>query len=200
VTGRTPPSAERPALTSELTGAELERWYWLKRELVEFARRAGISPTGGKLELIQRISAHLDDRPPPPRRAPQVSSAQLTPPLSDASRIPAGQRCSQAVRAWFVAEVDPRFHFDAAMRAFFAAADGTGTLADARAHWWSSRERQPDEIGPQFEYNHFTRAWHAAHPDGSPAQRRAAWLVHRSTPVDRRAIPPGDVAGETSGD
>ncbi len=83
-------------------------------------------------------------------------------------------------------EVGPTFHFDAAMRTFFADADGTGTLADARAHWLATRDLPAGEIGAQFEFNRFTRAWHAAHPDGTTAQCRAAWAAHRALPTDLR--------------
>lgn len=41
---------------------------------------------------------------------------------------PQGQRCSQAVRAWFVEQVGGSFSFDGEMRAFFAGTDGTQTL------------------------------------------------------------------------
>ena len=100
--------------------------------------------------------------------------------------IPAGQRCSQELRAWFKERIGPDFHFDAEMRAFFAGADGTQTLAGAVEHWHRTRGSVPGEIGTQFEYNRFTRAWHSAHPGGTREALLAAWTLYRSRPVDER--------------
>ena len=38
---------QRPSLETALTGAEFSRWYWLKTELVAFARSHRLSTTGG---------------------------------------------------------------------------------------------------------------------------------------------------------
>jgi hypothetical protein len=103
--------------------------------------------------------------------------------------VPAGQRCSQVLRAWFQEEVGPGFRFDAPMREFFNAADGTTTLGDALAHWHSSRHDAPREISGQFEFNRFTRRWHREHPDGNRADLLSAWQVYRSLPRDERELP-----------
>jgi len=126
----------RPRLTPQLTGAELLRWYWLKDELADFARSLGIRTSGSKDLLTRRLAAALDGVPlDEPPAAPRVAGAQLTGPLTHATVIPRGQRCSQVVRAWFVEQVGPGFGFDAAMRAFFAGADGTHTMQDALGHY-----------------------------------------------------------------
>ena len=179
--------AARPALSGDTTGAELQRWYWLKEELVAFARSRGISTAGGKAELTARIVAVLDGHPvpaPPGRRADR--GPQLRGPLSASDVIPPGQRCSQAVRAWFVEHAGPGFRFDEPLRTFFADADGTRTLGDALAHWHATRERGPSEIGRQFELNRFAREWHRNHPGGTRADALAAWRRYRALPVEAR--------------
>lgn len=177
----------RPSLTAALTGAEFARWYWRKDELTDFARTLGIRATGGKDLLTARIAAHLGGRdftePAAPRR---VGRAQLTHPVSGATVIPVGQRCSQVVRAWFIEQVGPSFRFDAAMREFFAHTDGTATLTDALAHYRATRDGDARPIGPQFEYNRFTRAWHAANPAGTRADLLRAWQEYRDRPVEQR--------------
>lgn len=40
------------------------------------------------------------------------------------TRVPPGQRCTQALQGWFTDRLGPGFRFDAPMRAWFAAADG----------------------------------------------------------------------------
>lgn len=177
----------RPDLTDDLTGAEFERWYWLKDELAAFARTLGIRATGGKAILAARISAALDGREfTEPTVARRVSGAQLAGPLTAATVIPPGQRCSQVVRAWMTEQVGAGFGFDAPMREFFAAADGTTTMADALDHWYATRDAGPRDIGAQFEYNRFTRAWYTSHPDGTRAELLDAWREHRSRPIDER--------------
>lgn len=178
--------ASRPALSRALDTAEFSRWYWSKAELTDFARDLGLRASGGKAELAERIAAALDGRPQPVAAPRRKAGRQLAPPLALETVIPPGQRCGQVVRAWFVEQVDPRFHFDAAMREFFAAADGTSTLADAAAHWHATRDAPAGEIGEQFELNRFTRRWHLDHPGGSRAELLEAWKVYRSLPIDLR--------------
>lgn len=80
----------------------------------------------------------------------------------------------------------PTFHFDAEMREFFAASDGTRTMQDALDRWRATRNQSAREIDPQFEYNRFTRAWHEAHPLGSREEVIAAWREYRALPIDER--------------
>ncbi|GIG24937.1 DUF6434 domain-containing protein [Cellulomonas denverensis] len=179
--------ATRPALTPDLSGTELRRWYWLKEELADFARLLGVRATGSKQLLTDRIAARLDGREfAEPVRAPSGAGRQLSGPLTADTVIPPGQRCSQVVRAWLAEQAGPSFHFDAEMRAFFAAADGTRTMGDALDHWHRTRDRGERSIDPQFEYNRFTRAWRREHPEGGRAELLAAWQEYRNLPVDER--------------
>ena len=178
---------KRPSLTTNLTGAELLRWYWLKEELSDLAGRLGIRATGSKELLTRRIVASLDGVVfVEPRVAARTNGPQLSGPLEPSTLIPVGQRCSQAVRAWFVTQVGSGFGFDAAMRAFFADVDGTQTMQDALVHYRATRGAAPKAIGAQFEYNRFTRAWHETHPAGNQDELHAAWQRYRERPVDER--------------
>ena len=82
---------QRPEPTTSLTGAELQRWYWLKSELLDLARELGISTAGGKIELTERIAARLDGREliaPVRSPKPTVRAAQLKGPLTLDTVIP----------------------------------------------------------------------------------------------------------------
>lgn len=183
----TEPVPGRPPLTADLSGTEFLRWYWLKDELAGFARSIGQKATGSKAVLTERIAAALEGREfAEPSSSRRRSVQQLSGPLTESTVVPAGQRCSQVVRAWLTEQIGPGFRFDAPMREFFAQADGTQTLQDAVAHWHRTRAPDRRDIDPQFEYNRFTRAWHEAHPDGSKEQLLAAWNEYRSRPVDER--------------
>ncbi|GHI86704.1 DUF6434 domain-containing protein [Streptomyces xanthophaeus] len=182
------PGAPRPALTRELSGTELVRWYWTLAELTAFARQLGLSPAGGKAALTDRLAAVLDGRPEPrPVRTARRGGRQLAAPVDGATVIPEGQRCSQVLRAYFTQEIGPAFHFDAFMRDYVAQGAGR-TLAQAVTHWHATRERaaEPQEVGAQFEFNRFLREWHARHPDATRTEALAAWRAHRARPKDRR--------------
>lgn len=178
----------RPPLNAAMSGEDLMRWYWLRNELTAFARDLGISTAGNKEALQARIAAQLDGRPLPARmptgRAGPCS--QLTGPLTAQTRVPRGQRCSQHLRAWFEDRLGPSFRFDAEMRRWFAGTDGTATLADAVAHWQATRGTASTQIDRQFEFNRFTRTWHATHPEGTREQLLIAWRDYRAQPVDVR--------------
>ena len=172
--------APRPALSPALTGAELRRWYWLRAELAAFARELGLSSTGAKSELTERIAAALDHAPPPAPPARPASVDEAREPLSGSTRLPPHQRCTQTMRRWFVAELGTGFRFDAAMRAYVA--EGGHTLDEAVAHWRATRNAPPAPIGAQFELNRFSRGWYAEHPGSTHAEMLAGWRRHRSQP------------------
>ena len=180
-------SQNRPELTAGITGAELLRWYWLKVELSRFARTLGVRSAGGKQELTARIVARLDGRAPSLGTASRPPPAAALPePLTAATRIPVGQRCTQQLRRYFVGQIGSCFRFDAAMRAFLASGEGS-TLGQAVEHWHATRSAGRPEIGGQFELNRFLRDWHSRHPAGSPVDARASWRLHRGQPVDARS-------------
>ncbi|WP_405527705.1 SAP domain-containing protein [Streptomyces avidinii] len=181
-------AGSRPAPTTALTGAELLRWYWTLVELTSLAREIGIATGGGKAALTARLAAALDGLPAPvapPGPARRRAGRQLAAPVTGATVIPPGQRCSQVLREYFVREIGPGFHFDAFMRDYVAGHAGH-TLAEAVAHWHATRAEaaEPREVGAQFEFNRFLRAWHAQHPDGARGEALAAWQEHRARPRD----------------
>lgn len=179
-------SEQRPELTPSLTGAELQRWYWLKSELIDFARALDMPTGGSKDELTVRVAAALDGKHRVPMVRRRAVTVQLGGELSRATVIPPGQRASQHLRKWFTAQLGPSFHFDRHMRDFVASADGARTLGDALDHWRSTRDQPTTTIDSQFELNRFTRTWHEQNPGGTRAELLADWRTYRSLPVDAR--------------
>lgn len=177
----------RPALHSGMHPDEFRRWYYLKAELTGFARQLGLATSGSKCVVTARIDSALagDDAPRDDIRREGRGGPQLRRPVSRASVIPAGQRCSQVLREFFREEVGATFRFDASMREFVA--NGTGrTLGEAVDHWWTTRGRGGAPIGPQFELNRFTRQWWRANLGGTRDELRAAWVTYRNEPDDAR--------------
>jgi len=182
---------DRPAASAQLAAGEFLRWYWLKSELVALARELGVSTGGSKRQLTDRIAQRLatgpsataaDTRQSRSRsQGSGRSAAPLPEPLTTHTVVPAGQPCSQQLRTWFRGEIGPHFTFDAHMRQFFAAADGTTTLDDAVRFWHTTRGQRPAKIAPQFEFNQFTRDWRIAHPEGERSELLTAWATYRNT-------------------
>lgn len=50
---------ERPNLDKNISVNDFKEFYWLKQELVDFCRIIGISISGGKLEIADRIRHYL---------------------------------------------------------------------------------------------------------------------------------------------
>lgn len=178
---------QRPDSAPTFSGAELLRWYWLKIELISLARHLDVATSGSKEELTTRLVAVLDGHSPPPiSRAAGRLGDQLSGNLSASTIIPPRQRSSQALRGWFRAVIGPSFRFDRHMRDFIQSDGGITTLGDAVHHWESTRNLPAAVIDPQFEFNRFTRAWHAAKPSGTRAQLLTDWKRYRGLPLNER--------------
>ncbi len=180
--------ANRPPLDRELSADEFRRWYWLKEELATFARLLGVSASGYKPAIADRIHAVLAGDPVPAATKSRARAPRIEGPITRATVIPEGQTASQQLRPFFVAEIGSGFRYDWFMRTFLAESAGA-TLGDAVDHWHATREMKPPETPEQLEFVRFTKAWHLAHPDGSAELCRAAWKIHRSLPVDQRPRP-----------
>lgn len=78
----------RPALTPELTGAELLRWYWTLAELSTLARDMGLSAGGGKVAVTARLAAALDGLPNrrPRRPGPRPAAPAANSPAPSTAR------------------------------------------------------------------------------------------------------------------
>ncbi len=97
------------------TGAELKRWYWLKEELIEEARRCRLRHSDGKFTIFDRIAHFLDtgepklpgDDKPKPKSKFDWHSAPLTP----ETVITDSYKHSQNVRRFFKSQVGDGFKF-----------------------------------------------------------------------------------------
>lgn len=168
-----------------MTSQEFRRWYWLKSELASFARSTGVSASGSKPDIADRIHAFLDgsDIPAPTHRRARAS--KIAGPITRSTVIPEGQTASQQLRPFFVAEIGSGFRYDWHMRTFLTENAGA-TLGDAVDHWHATRDVPTPETPEQLEFVRFTKRWHETNPGGTAAECRAAWKVHRSLPVDER--------------
>ena len=187
----------RPLLKAGMRVEDFRRYYWLKKELETFCRSNGLSASGGKIAIANRIEAFLTtghaDQPPPgePRRQP---SAEESAELSLDTPIRAGFVCTQRHRRFFQEAIGPKFRFSTFIQNFLKANVGK-TYRDVVAAWHEEEARkkggQKTTIAPQFEYNQFTRDFFNDPKNRGKAREEAirAWKRKRSQPGDNRYSP-----------
>ncbi|MEM6586728.1 MAG: DUF6434 domain-containing protein [Pseudomonadota bacterium] len=187
---------QRPALVDVTTGAELMRWYWLKEELVAGARHHGVSSSGSKAELTERLARFLDtgEMQKPTQRRVSSSFDWAKADLSPETVITDSYRNGPNVRAFFKEHYGPSFTFNIAFMQWMR--DNVGkTLADAveARRQIAARERVTKPAIPKGnQYNAYTRAFFKANPDKTASDARACWAWKRSQPGSN-AYDPADL-------
>ncbi|MFS0880173.1 DUF6434 domain-containing protein [Metabacillus niabensis] len=151
----------RPPLTKNIHLDEFKQYYWLKKELQAFCKQHGLSPTGSKEELTERIDEFLRTGTiiKPNRTLSRQNDKNIE--LSLDTVINENHRCSQEVRAFFKSIIGPTFHFSTYIQKFFKENIGK-TYREAVEAWYEEEERKKDpsyqtKIGSQFQYNQFFR-------------------------------------------
>jgi hypothetical protein len=111
-----------------------------------------LSTAGSKRELSARIEAFLatGEIRPASREAKRRSTARRMPnTLNRDTVISPGFRCSQPLRAFFITEIGPQFHFNGVMREFIK--NGAGkTLQDAIDAWHGTKRKRAEANGTTF--------------------------------------------------
>lgn len=166
------PRETRVALTPSTSVRDFREFYWLKEELQEFCRRQGLSTSGGKREIADRIEHFLltGDRRGHRAAAGQMAGVGRSEPppslgaLSMSTRAPVGFRCTQEARAFFERHLGGAFRFTVTLQQFIKDHPGV-TFAEIAEEWKRQEAARKagyrPEIAPQFEYNQFTRDFFA---------------------------------------
>lgn len=156
----------RPKLTRDLNVNDFHNFYWLKEELQTFCKGHGISPSGSKIEITERIAVFLETGKilKPVRKRSNFTKKVKLEELSLDTVITENHRCSQVVREFFKSVI-PKFHFSTYIQNYFKENIGK-TYRDVVDAWYEEEERKKDpeykrQIGPQFEYNQFIRDYFA---------------------------------------
>lgn len=185
----------RPKLTKHTSIQSFKNYYWLKTELQTFCRENGISVTGSKPEIADRIEAFLKTGEiKSPIRKPNVKrNIQLLEELSLDTVITENHRCSQSVRAFFKTVI-PKFHFSTYIQNYFKNNIGK-TYRDVVDAWYEEEERKKaptytKKIAPQFEYNQFTRDFFADPKNRGKSRTDAieAWKKIRKLPGSNKYV------------
>lgn len=190
----------RPNLSKDISIESFKDFYWLKEELQTFCRGNGISSTGSKIEISDRIETFLrsGEIKNPIRKTKINRTVEPQVHLSLDTVITENHRCSQDVRAFFKTVI-PKFHFSTYIQNYFKSNVGK-TYRDVVDAWYEEEERKKDptfkkKIAPQFEYNQFTSDFFAdpKNQGKSRAEAIEAWNKIKKLPGSNKYEPNNEI-------
>jgi SAP domain-containing new25/Domain of unknown function (DUF6434) len=172
----------RPALSNSLSSEEFSAWYWLKAELLEFCRDKGLSLSGSKPELAERIKAHLNGETAKPVMVRKQAVTSMPTRFTLKTVIGEGWRCNLRLGAFFKQHCGKGFRLNAAMRDFIHHRSGEKLAQAIECYHASVSPNAPAQaIIAQNEYNRHTRAYYATHPNATRQEVIAAWWAKRDS-------------------
>jgi hypothetical protein len=181
------PALKRPSLNDSISTADFKDFYWLKEELVEFCRLNGITATGGKQELADRIVAYLQtgkivETVPKEKTKSKFDWNNAVIDLN--TEITDNYKNSENVRAFMKREIGSHFHFNTAFMKWTKQNVGK-TIREAVAEWKRIYELKKDKnyqtvISSQFEYNAYIRDFLADNKDKKITEAINCWKLKRN--------------------
>jgi hypothetical protein len=185
-------------LRPEMDVTEFRAFYWMKADLVRFARQLGLPTRGYKPELAARIERRLEGLPALTESVVEPSSAKRDSdkPLRRATPV-VRYRCDAKTRAFFVSQIGLGFHFTYRLNQY-RLAHRTLTYGDLVDEWIAERDRRLNstykpEIAQQGKYNRFIRDYFADELNRGRSLRdaAAAWNAIKTRKGDPRYRPRG---------
>lgn len=178
---------DRPNLNKNISSKDFQDFYWLKEELVLFCRSSGISASGGKKELEERIVQYLEQgkviSSEPKKKKSKTTFNWGNEQLNLTTIITDNYKNSENVRSFLIENIGLHFSFNTQFMRWMKENEGK-TLSDAIEEWKRIHELKKDksylsEIAPQFEYNKYMRAFLADNPDRSSKDAMAFWNMKK---------------------
>jgi hypothetical protein len=181
-------TASRPNIEDCSSALEFSRWYYLKSELVDFAKVNKIPFTGAKFDIAARIAAVLDGDPIPINKPRKKTSRfdWANSELSHRTLITDNISFGPNVRGFFSKHIGPSFVCNSDFMDWMREHSGS-SLSEAFDTWKALEERKADpnfqtRIRSHNQYNQFTRDILAANPALKLADVRQIWKAKRALP------------------
>jgi hypothetical protein len=189
----------RPNFEDIKTGAALKKWYWLKEELVEFAKAIHISYSGSKFKILERLANAIDGKKISKSKKIKPSStfnwanATLTPKTIITDSYTNGPN----TRKFFIAHCGKKFSFNIAFMAWMKSNRGK-TLAHAVVEWKRIEKLKSYKDFKSFipagnQYNKYLRDFFADNPTLKIEQARHCWKLKRSLPLGKHIYEKSDL-------
>lgn len=175
----------RPELNKEISIKDFNDFYWLKQELVDFCKSVGITTTGGKMEIAERIRNYISTGNVIKNAIKNVKvnskfdwNSEI---LTCETVITDNYRNGENVRNFFIKEIGSHFSFNVIFMKWMKVNTGR-TLDDAIYEWKRINDLKKDkkyvgEIDPQFEYNRYMRAFLHDNPNLSSKDAMKYWKL-----------------------
>jgi hypothetical protein len=179
---------DRPNLDKDISVNDFNEFYWLKQELVDFCRIIGISTSGGKLEIADRIRYYLSTGNVTRTETKKVKNISKfkweNEKLTRETIITDNYKNGENVRSFFAREIGSHFAFNVIFMKWMKENVGK-SLGDAITEWNRIYNLKKDknyvsEIDPQFEYNRYMRAFLNDNPELSSKDAMKYWKLKRS--------------------
>lgn len=189
----------RPLIETVKTGTDLKDWYWLKAEIVDYARHIGVSPSGGKFDIIDRVAHFLDTgerRKPSDEKTGKKNARQAASgfdwardPITRQTPIDGAYRNNSNVRRFFEREIGRKITFNIAFMAWMK--DNIGkTMGHAVEEWLRLDAERKSGVKPDIpfhnQFNAYVRDFFADNPGRSMDDARHYWKLKRSLPGHNR--------------
>lgn len=177
----------KPPIFSIRNSVELRKWYWTKLELQNFAKHIGVSASGAKFDILNRLSESLDGRTHSSFRKVKRKSKfnWTTEDISDDTVITDSYKNSQKVRKYMISKI-PNFKFNIDFMEWVKANVGK-TMSEAVTFYLVMEEKKRlgkyvPEIRFHNQYNKYLRAFFEANPNLTSADARKCWKYKTSKP------------------
>lgn len=176
---------KRPNLNRRISIKDFQDFYWLKVELGNFCKEIGISGSGGKIEITNRISEYLKTGKVTkiePKKS--IKLPKPTHPITKETIIGIEYRSYKEKKDFFQSVIGKQFHFTVYLLDFFKQNAGKKTYSDFINEWYKEQELKKDpnfvkKIAPQFEYNTYIREFLNNNPDKSKSDAIKYWKIKK---------------------
>lgn len=179
----------RPPVDPAMPRAEFERWYWPVIDLEQFCDHLGVSKSGRKAELRDRVARALDgDFETKPTAKKQIDKFDWSnADLSLETRITGSISFGPNVRRFFKTAIGPKFICHSDFMDWVRLNTGL-MLADAIEAWRVLEERKTDpefrrEIASCNNYLQYLRDLRDANPAVSLSQAKQCWEEKKIRPA-----------------
>jgi len=183
---------KRPNLNQEISIKEFKDFYWLKSELMNFCREIGITSSGGKIDITNRISEYLVTGKVTKKVIPKKPKLpKATQPITKETVVGVEYRTYYEKKEFFKSIIGNKFHFTTHLLNYFKENAGKKTYEDLVKEWYKEQELKKDpnyvkEIPPQFEYNTYIRDFMKDNPDKTRNDAINYWKIKRSNPGNNK--------------
>ena len=185
-------NTQRPDFSEISSGAEFNRWYWLKSELVDLCKTTGLPYSGSKFELRDRIMYALDNDgkllPRVAQQRPQSRFNWAREKLDLDTLITDNVSFGPNFRNFMKAQIGTKLSCHSDIMDWVKAHPGK-TLGEAVLQWQYLEQRKED---PQFRRNiaahnmlsQYVRDFLADQEGASFKMALACWKRKRQLPTD----------------